>query len=429
MARILVTSMPFAGHVGPLVAVAAELVRRGHHVVGYCGAKYRDRFVATGAEWLPWTRAQDFDDTRLAETFPKVGDGKGLRGALANSKYVLLGTATGQAEDIIEAGRRETFDLIVGDQLAHGGLLAGEALGLLWVSVAVTPLALMSRDQPPPGTGLDPGAGRAGRLRDAALRRVATVGYRWVIDPRMNRLRATVGLGPASIRGLDSLYSPHLVLAQGVPGLEYPRSDLPSHVHFVGRLVAQATGSPNPLPDWWPELAEARAAGRPVVHVTQGTLDLDFDDLIRPTVMGLAGFPGLVVCTTGGLPDSTLGSLPDNVRASPHLPYDRFLPLLDVMVTNGGWGGALAAVEAGVPLVVAGASLDKPEVARRVAWSGAGLNLRTGTPGPRQVRDAVLRVLGDARMRDRARELGMALTAAGGTKAAADLVDRLLSQS
>jgi UDP:flavonoid glycosyltransferase YjiC (YdhE family) len=426
MARILVTSMPFAGHVGPLAAVAAELVRRGHRVVGYCGAKYRDRFAATGAEWLPWTRAQDFDDTRLAETFPKVGDGKGLRGALANSKYVLLGTATGQAEDIITAAQTQSFDLIVGDQLAYGGLLAGEVLGTPWVSVAVTPLALMSRDLPPPGTGLDPGAGRAGRLRDTALRRVATAGFRWMIDPRMNRLRATVGLGPASISGLDSLYSRHLVLAQGVSGLEYPRSDLPSHVHYVGRLVTPATGSADPLPPWWPELAAARAAGRPVVYVTQGTLDLDFDDLIRPAIAGLAGFPGIVVCTTGGLAGSALGPLPDNVRVAPHLPYDRFLPLVDVMVTNGGWGGVLAAVEAGVPLVVAGASLDKPEVARRVAWSGAGVNLRTGTPRPRKVRDAVLRVLGDARMRDRARELGAALTAVGGAKVAGDLVDSLL---
>src|SRR3954453_4156201 len=117
MARILVSSLPFAGHVGPLAAVAAELVRRGHRVVGYCGAKYRDRFTATGAEWLPWTRAQDFDDSRLAETFPRVGGGKGGGGGLANSKYVLLGTATGQAEDIIPAGRQQPFDLIVGDQL------------------------------------------------------------------------------------------------------------------------------------------------------------------------------------------------------------------------------------------------------------------------------------------------------------------------
>jgi UDP:flavonoid glycosyltransferase YjiC (YdhE family) len=436
MARILVTSMPFAGHVGPLVAVAAELVRRGHQVVGYCGAKYRDRFVATGAEWLPWTRAQDFDDTRLAETFPRVGDGKGLRGALANSKHVLLGTATGQAEDIIAAAsiaadRRAPFDLIVGDQLGYGALLAGERLGMPWVSVAVTPLALMSEDLPPPGTGLQPAVGRAGRLRDAILRRIATVGFRRLIDPRMNRLRAAVGLGPASISGLDGLYSPYLVLAQGVPGLEYPRSDLPPHVHYVGRLVVAADGSEPPLPAWWPELAEARAAGRPVVYVTQGTLDLDFDDLIRPAIAGLADQEPLVVCTTGGLPaltlESRLGPLPGNVRVAPYLPYDRFLPLVDVMVTNGGWGGVLASVAAGVPLVVAGASLDKPEVARRVAWSGAGLDLRTGTPGPRKVRDAVLRVLSQPGMRDRARELGTALAAAGGTKAAGDLVDGFLS--
>jgi UDP:flavonoid glycosyltransferase YjiC (YdhE family) len=97
------------------------------------------------------------------------------------------------------------------------------------------------------------------------------------------------------------------------------------------------------------------------------------------------------------------------------------------MVTNGGWGGVLAALTAGVPLVVAGDSLDKPEVARRVAWSGAGLNLRTGTPGRRKLRDAVLRVLSQPGMRDRARELGTALAAAGGTKAAGDLVDGFLS--
>jgi hypothetical protein len=39
MARILVTSMPFAGHVGPTAAVAGALIRAGHEVVAYSGAK------------------------------------------------------------------------------------------------------------------------------------------------------------------------------------------------------------------------------------------------------------------------------------------------------------------------------------------------------------------------------------------------------
>jgi hypothetical protein len=54
-----------------------------------------------------------------------------------------------------------------------------------------------------------------------------------------------------------------------------------------------------------------------------------------------------------------------------------------VMVTNGGYGGVQMALSYGVPLVVAGASEDKPEVGARVAWSGAGLNLKTGKPSRR----------------------------------------------
>jgi UDP:flavonoid glycosyltransferase YjiC (YdhE family) len=75
------------------------------------------------------------------------------------------------------------------------------------------------------------------------------------------------------------------------------------------------------------------------------------------------------------------------------------------MVTNGGYGGVQMALSYGVPLVVAGASEDKPEVAARVAWSGAGLNLKTGKPKPQAVRAAVRALLDDPRYRDRARAL------------------------
>jgi UDP:flavonoid glycosyltransferase YjiC (YdhE family) len=78
--------------------------------------------------------------------------------------------------------------------------------------------------------------------------------------------------------------------------------------------------------------------------------------------------------------------------------------------------------------VVAGGSLDKPEVARRVAWSGVGVDLRTGTPGPRKVRRAVAHVLSHPELRQRARELGTALTAAGGARTAGTLLEGLLDR-
>jgi UDP:flavonoid glycosyltransferase YjiC (YdhE family) len=96
-----------------------------------------------------------------------------------------------------------------------------------------------------------------------------------------------------------------------------------------------------------------------------------------------------------------------------------------VVVSNGGWGGVLASLAAGVPLVVAGGTLDKPEIARRVAASGAGIDLRTGRPSPARVREAVERVLAEPAYRDRAGRVAASLARHGGVVAAADLVERL----
>ncbi len=78
---------------------------------------------------------------------------------------------------------------------------------------------------------------------------------------------------------------------------------------------------------------------------------------------------------------------------------------MDVMVTNGGYGGVHQALACGVPLVVAGVSEDKPEVAARVRWSGAGIDLRTSRPTADQVANAVRTVLTDPRYKESARRL------------------------
>jgi UDP:flavonoid glycosyltransferase YjiC (YdhE family) len=74
-------------------------------------------------------------------------------------------------------------------------------------------------------------------------------------------------------------------------------------------------------------------------------------------------------------------------------------------VTNGGYGGVTQALRAGVPLVVAGATEEKPEVAARVAWSGTGINLRSGRPSPRRLRAAVRAVLHGTRYRTEAQRM------------------------
>ena len=157
--------------------------------------------------------------------------------------------------------------------------------------------------------------------------------------------------------------------------------------------------------------------------VTQGTIaNRDFTELVQPTIQALADQDILVVVTTGGPPVETLGPLPDNVRAAEYLPYDKLFPLLDLMVTNGGYGGVHYALAHAVPLVTAGGGEDKPEVAARVAWSGVGVNLHTGRPKPAAIGRAVRQVLDNPRYRAAAEIAARQIAAAPGIDGLENLI-------
>jgi UDP:flavonoid glycosyltransferase YjiC (YdhE family) len=57
----------------------------------------------------------------------------------------------------------------------------------------------------------------------------------------------------------------------------------------------------------------------------------------------------------------------------------------------------------GIPLVVAGQTEDKPEASARVGWAGVGINLKTKTPTPKQVRNAVRKLLADSKYKTKAK--------------------------
>jgi UDP:flavonoid glycosyltransferase YjiC (YdhE family) len=213
-----------------------------------------------------------------------------------------------------------------------------------------------------------------------------------------------------------------------VSAFEYPRRELPPTVRFVGPL--RSTDPEQCLPSWWADLQRSW----PVIHVTQGTMDnIDFGKLLVPALRGLATENVLVVASTGGRPVSALlerlgGPLPSNARVDTFLPYDQLLPYTDVMITNGGFGGVQRALSYGLPLVVAGTTEDKPEVAGRVAWSGTGINLRTGTPSPTRLRRAVRSALADPRYRIEATRLRREIIGAGDPLATvADTIESLMS--
>ncbi|MGB4778464.1 MAG: hypothetical protein WBP48_08895, partial [Microbacterium sp.] len=170
MARFFVTAMPFTGHVVPVLAVAVALVARGHDVRVYTGGAFRGRVAATGARFVPWRAAPDFDEQNLPATFPRLVGKKGFAQLLINMEDLFIATAPQQLADAREEWDREPWDVLVGDEASLGPRLIADAIGCRWATIAVLPLQLVGTHGPPPGLGFRPGRNPVTRARDAALR-------------------------------------------------------------------------------------------------------------------------------------------------------------------------------------------------------------------------------------------------------------------
>lgn len=422
--RVLVAVVPLTGHAAPVSGLVAELLARGHDVRVYAGARHQAWFAGLGARVVPWVQARDFDEDDLLGSFPSAGKSRaGTMMALVKEGFI--GTAPGQVRDLTAELARESADVLLADSMSFGGVLTGQVTGLPWALVNVLPFN-QTASGPPFGLGVSPAGGVLGRARDSLL----WLAYRAATTPvkrGYDRARHEVGLPGSRVPYGADLMSPWLVLATGCPSLGDPEDRLLAQIHYVGRLPPagglSSAGGLSPAAVEEP----ASPSDRPLVIVTQGTHDIEPDELLQPALTGLAELPVEVLATTGRRGRTEVGMpIPSNARIVDLADFAALLPRTSVFVGNGGWGGTLAALSAGVPLVVAPATAaDKPQIAQRIARSGVGINLRTRKPSARAVADAVRTILADPGYRERAAAIGTELTALGGPGRATDLVERL----
>lgn len=429
MSSILVTCAPAQGHMAPLLAIASQLRTTGHDVRFMGGRAYEQRIRNAGLEYLPLPPEADLDLDHANEAYPERAALTGLKEVQWSMTNLFVRPAAHQVRALDDAIAARTADVIIADTGTFGAFIhcarpRSERIPLAFVHIG--PLQSRDLDTAPFGLGLHPMSGSLGRLRNRALNAFVD---RTAYAPIMSAFResfADAGVPmPDGMRFGDLPNSLDRVIQLTVPAFEYSRPSLPDTVRFIGP-VARGTGEAIPLPAWWHELEDSR----PIVHVSQGTVaNNDLGQLIRPTIDALADEDVLLVVATGGRPIADLGPLPANVRAAEYLPYDRLFPRLAAFVTNAGYGGLHYALAHGVPIVAAGRTEDKVETTARVAWSGAGINLKTQRPGARAVRRAVRRVIIDPSYRRASTRIGAEILAAPGAAGIEAVLAELIGQS
>lgn len=403
MSRFLITSMPIRSHVLPATAIARVLIDRGHEVGWYTGRRFKKKVESLGCRFFPMNLVVDLDHTHIDEIYPERAKLKGIKQLKWDMKHVFVDAAIIQFEDLTDIQAVFKADVILSDPSTLGPMFLQTMGGPPVANYGLLNLVMSSRDTAPFGPGIQPKSASLGHLRNKALTWFFYDVVMRDVQTYYNDARVRIGLQPVKYHMLDShKYESRLYLQGTTPSFEYPRSDMPKQVRFIGPIL------PDPpigyeTPSWWGELED----GKPVVLVSQGVIDLDYNNLLIPAIEGLSDEDLLVIALTGGRPidEISLTAMPSNVRTATFVPFHLILPYVDVMVSSGGYGSVHFALAHGVPLVTAGIEEGKAEVCARVHWSGSGINLKTDKPKPRQVKDAVLRVLSDASYENNAKRI------------------------
>jgi UDP:flavonoid glycosyltransferase YjiC (YdhE family) len=306
VATYLLAANPIHGHAGPIVQVAGHLVRSGHDVTVVTGSRFRESIEATGSAFRPLGGVADYDD-RLPDTYlPHRERYRGVRRAQYDIRTIFVETIPDQHRAL-----RAAMDTVGPDAVLVDGAFGG-ALPIIAqttrrppiLALGVTPLTQSSRVLGPHGTALPPARNGVVRARYALMNALA---QRVLFRPTQRAgVRAFADCG-ARLDGfvMDASRRFDRFLQTGSASMEYARPDLAANTRFVGVLPQGRTDAP--LPDWWEESDGRR---RPVVHVTQGTIDnQDFSRLVRPTLDALAGRDVLVVVSAGGRAITDIGAL------------------------------------------------------------------------------------------------------------------------
>ncbi|HKP40130.1 glycosyltransferase [Mycobacterium sp.] len=372
--RVAVVAGPDPGHAFPALALCRRFLAAGDAAT-----------LLTGVEWLDTARRAGVDAVELDGLDPTESDDDTDAGAKIHQRAARMA--------VLNVPRLHELapDLVVSDVITACGGLAAELMSVPWVELNPHPLYRPSKGLPPLGSGLAPGTGIGGRLRDAVMRALTARSWREGLRQR-SAVRVEIGL-PAEDPG------PLRRLIATLPALEVPRPDWPSEAVVVGPLHFEPTSS----------VLEIPAGVGPVVVVAPSTAMTGASGLTELALDALT--PGEVLPDGARVVVSRLGG-PD-VEVPPWAVVglgrqDELLSHADLVICGGGHGMVSKTLLAGVPLVVVPGGGDQWEIANRVVRQGSAQLVRPLTA--EALAAAVTEVLSSPRYREAARRAGASVS-------------------
>jgi UDP:flavonoid glycosyltransferase YjiC (YdhE family) len=402
------------GDVQPCLALSLALQAEGYQVRLAAPADFAGFIQAHGVPCAPLRG--DVQQVMASETgrhFVQTGRANPLH-SIRVMRTLLAPMVREMVQDLYDACR-DADALICLAVFGAFGCSIAQALDRPLILLEPTPL-LPTRALPAAGWPIQADLGGLhNRLAGVAMLNVIWQWYR----PFVNDFRKRLGLPAYSavrfIRDLKTTlllgaYSPHVIP---------PPPDWPATAHVAGYFWLDK-------PDAWQPPAALQAfldAGPRPVYVGFGSMAGQDPGKMGALVLDAlhqCGQRGVLATGWGGL---HTGRLPPDVFVVDAASHGWLFPRMSAVVHHGGAGTTAAALRAGVPSVIVPFIVDQPFWGARVKALGVG-------PDPIPVKQlaagrlaaAIQRVVTDAGMRQRAREIGAALRAEDGLGCAVSLI-------
>lgn len=415
--RFLFVEWEGGGNLPPSLALARQLVARGHRVRVLGEPCHREEVQAAGCAFRPYKEAPHRATKAPEADFLRDWEARSTREALARLQDRLMyGPALAYATDTLAELEREPADAVVINYALYGAMAAAEKARVPHALLVPGLYEVPRPGAPPFGLALLPSNNVVGRLRDRLVTRVGTRLFAHGL-PALNATRQELGL--------DRLRHPwqqfdraNRVLVLTSPAFDWPASALPPNVCYVGpQLDDPAWAQPwsSPWPADHPD---------PLLVVSFSTTYQNQVALLQRVIDAMAGLPVRVLVTLGPTLAPERFRAPPNVLLTASAPHSQVFPQAAAVVTHAGHGTVIRALAAGVPLICLPMGRDQPENTVRVVARGAGVRLASTATVP-QVRQAVQRVLADARFREAAQRLARAIAEEVEQSRAVDLLEEL----
>lgn len=394
MGRFLFVVPPLSGHVNPTIALGEELSRRGHAVAWTGHSQLVAPLLPTGAELIP------LDHELPAEMVTSARErAMSLRGVAALEflwREFLRPLAVAMVPGVEAAVTAFEPDCLVVDQQAFAGAIVARRRGIAWVTSATTSAELVDPFHALPKVGA------------------------WVLS-QLVELQLEAGVtGEVATRG-DLRFSDHLIIAFTTSALTGPLT-LPEGSGPVVMVGPSLRGADREGVD--ASLAHFLDRPGPGVLVTLGTVNAEAGGRFFAAALEAAehsSWRAVVVA-----PAETIVDPPENVFVARFVPQLQVLDRVDAVVCHAGHNTVCESLAKGLPLVVAPIRDDQPIIADQVEKCGAGVRVRFGRVGPKELKAAVDAVLDDGDYRAAAARVQASFVSAGGAAAAADNLEELV---